>query len=252
VDRIVQAIQNHGRLFYIGAGTSGRLAVIDAAELFPTFGVGSETVRAIIAGGRRAMFRPVEGIEDNEVQAKFDLQRSGFSRRDVLLGISASGRTPYVVAALEYAEGLGAGTIALTSNPDSRITKTAGIVICPKTGAEVIAGSTRMKAGTAQKLVLNMISTTAMIRLGKIHGNLMVSLKPVSAKLAERQVRILMQATSLSRKESKNILAKARGNVKIAILMAKAPLDFSSAKKLLEKSGGSLEMALLSPRKGKV
>jgi len=246
VDCVVKSLRNHGKLFYVGAGTSGRLAVIDAAELLPTFGVGTETVRAIIAGGRKAMFRPVEGSEDEEAQGRIDLQKSGLSKVDAVIGISASGRTPFVSGALEYAKDLGAKTIALTSNPGSRITKIADIVICPKTGAEVIAGSTRMKGGTAQKLVLNMISTTTMVRLGKVHGNLMVNLKPVSAKLIERQMRMVMQATGLSRKSAKEILDKAKGNAKVAILMAKSGLSLSEAEKLLKESSDSLDIALNS------
>ena len=248
VDCIVSSLRNQGRLFYAGAGTSGRLAVIDAAELLPTFGVGGEAVRAIIAGGKKAMFRPVEGIEDDEIQGRTDLQKSGFSKRDVLLGISASGRTPFVVSALEYAKNLGAKTIALTSNTGSRISKVADIVICPKTGPEVIAGSTRMKAGTAQKLVLNMISTTTMVRLGKVHGNMMVSLKPVSAKLVERQIRMVMQVTELSRRKATEILKETKGDAKIAILIAKSGRSYEDAEKTLKESGGSLDKAISSKK----
>jgi N-acetylmuramic acid 6-phosphate etherase len=249
VDSIVRSLQNQGRLYYLGAGTSGRLAIIDAAELLPTFGVGTEYVRAIIAGGRKAMFRPVEGIEDLEVEGEKCLQRSGFSKADILIGISASGRTPFVAGALAYSRGLGATTIALTSNPSSRITKIADIAICPRTGPEVITGSTRMKAGTAQKLVLNMISTSVMVKLGKVHGNLMVSLKPVSRKLKERQKRIIMQATGLSHEASERILTEAKRNVKIAIVMGKSKLDYREAEKLLKKSGDSLDRAITTKRK---
>jgi N-acetylmuramic acid 6-phosphate etherase len=253
VDAIVHSLQNQGRLFYVGAGTSGRLAVIDAAELLPTFGAGTETVKAIIAGGRKAVFHSVEGAEDDEAQAKIDLERSRVSKDDVLLGISASGRTPFVVGALVYARKLGARTIALTSNQGSRITKIADIAICPETGPEVIAGSTRMKAGTTQKLVLNMISTTAMVRLGRVHGNLMVSLKPVSAKLVDRQLRILMQATGLPREPARHALQEARGNVKIAILMIESGASYLDAERCLKNSESSLDKALATtkPKKTK-
>ncbi len=166
----------------------------------------------------------------------------------MLLGISASGRTPFVIGALEYAKGLGAKTIALTSNPGSRISNVADIVICPKTGPEVIVGSTRMKAGTAQKLVLNMISTTTMVRLGKVHGNMMVSLKPVSAKLVERQIRIVTQSTKLPRGEAIEILRKAMGDAKVAILMAKSGRSYEEAEKLLKESGDSLDDAINSKK----
>jgi len=244
VDAIVETIRNHGRLFYVGAGTSGRLAVIDAAELLPTFGVGTRYVRAVIAGGRRAMFRPVEGIEDLEVEGKRELERSGFSKKDVVVGISASGRTPFVLGALMFARELGAKTIALTSNQGSQVTKIADITICPKTGPEVVVGSTRMKAGTAQKLVLNMISTSVMVKLGKVHGNLMVSLKPLSKKLVERQKRIVMQSTGVSYDTAEKILDEAKGSVKIAIIMSKVGLDYKRAVKLLESSGDSLDKAI--------
>jgi len=249
VDIIVLAFQNRGRLFYLGAGTSGRLAVIDAAELFPTFGVGKESVRAIIAGGKKAMFRTVEGAEDDPQQGRKDLERASFSKSDVLIGISASGRTPFVVGALRYAHGLGAKTVALTSNPGSPVTKVAQVAICPETGPEVVTGSTRMKAGTAQKLVLNMISTATMVKLGKVHQNLMVSLKPFSQKLGERQKRIVMQATGLSRDASEKILVKAKGSVKIAIVMVKSDLDYHRAEKLLKNANDSIDVAVSIARK---
>lgn len=247
VNCLVDRIKNGGRLVYAGAGTSGRLAVIDAAELLPTYGVGKETVRALIAGGRKAMFYPVEGIEDKSNQGRKDLKSIGFSNKDVILGISASGRTPYVLGALQFAKDLKATTVALTANPDSPITKIVHYAICARTGPEAVAGSTRMKAGTAQKLVLNMISTATMIKLGKVHGNLMVNLKPVSAKLADRQVRIVMEESYASRARAEELLSKAKGDVKVAIIMGKSKIfDYERATAILESEGGSLAKAINS------
>jgi len=201
-------------------------------------------VRALIAGGSNAMFHPVEGAEDRESAGKRALKAINVSSKDAVLGISASGRTPYVSGALEYAREVGAETIALSVNPNSVIGEIANIAICPVTGPEIITGSTRMKAGTAQKLVLNMISTCVMIKMGKVHGNLMVNLRPVSGKLVERQKRIVMESLGVSRSEAKTILAKARNNVKLAILMGKTGLKYRDANELLRGSEDSLEVAL--------
>jgi N-acetylmuramic acid 6-phosphate etherase len=238
------ASSNGSRLFDVGAGTSGRLGVLDAAELIPTYGVGPEKVRAIIAGGRDAIFAPVEGAEDSQENAVRDLREANFSKDDILVGISASGRTPYVIGAMTYARKLGASTIGLTVNSNSLLKSYADITICPDTGPEVVAGSTRMKAGTAQKLILNMISTTVMIKLGKVHGNLMVNLRPFSGKLRERQKRILMAETGITYRKAERKLAEARGDLGLAIVMTKLGIDRERAREILEDSGGSIERAL--------
>ena len=246
IHHIVKSLRLGGRLIYVGAGTSGRLGIIDVAELIPTFGAGPELVQAIIAGGRQAVFKPVEGAEDSERAAIVELRKIGLSRRDVVLGISASGRTPFVLGALKYARKLKAKAIAVTVNPASSIYQYAEIVICPKTGREVLAGSTRMKAGTAQKLVLNMISTVSMLRLGRVHGNLMIGLRPASAKLIERAKRIVAIETGLTYYEAAKTLQNAKMNVGVAILMAKMNLDYRTAHRLMNKAHGSLEKALNS------
>lgn len=244
IHQVVESVRDGGRLIYVGAGTSGRLGVIDVAELIPTFGAGPELVRAIIAGGKRAVFKPVEGAEDNERAAIAELRKIALNRRDVVLGISASGRTPFVIGALKYARRLNAKAIALTVNPASAVYRHAQIVICPRTGREVLAGSTRMKAGTAQKLVLNMISTVSMLRLGRVHGNLMIGLKPTSTKLIERAKRIVAMETGLAYDEAAKKLEDARMNVGVAVLMTKASLDYPTARRLINRAHGSLEKAL--------
>ena len=255
VDVIVKQIScDHGRLVYLGAGTSGRLGVIDGAELLPTFGAGAETVRALIAGGKRAMFRPVEGAEDSGKAAVDDLLRIHFSSRDVLLGISASGRTPYVLQGLKYAKGLGAHTISLTVNRNSLMKPYSQITICPDTGPEALTGSTRMKAGTAQKLVLNMISTAVMIKLGRVHGNLMTNLRPLSQKLKERQKRILMELTGLSYGEAERKLVEAGSDLRLAIMSVTASSDTKAHSKVLDTAPNSagrtrFEVAKKSGRK---
>jgi N-acetylmuramic acid 6-phosphate etherase len=251
VNSIISALKRDGRLFYIGAGTSGRLAVIDAAELLPTFGVGGDIVQAIIAGGPRAMFRPVEGAEDDARAGAKALRQRNFCKRDVVVGISASGRTPFVVGALEYArERVGSKSIALTVNPDSPIWKKADITICPNTGPEILTGSTRMKAGTAQKMVLNILSTASMTKLGKVYGNLMVDLRPFSKKLVERARRIVVAETGLGYYEAQKLLGETRMNVKLAILIAKSGQSLNEGQKLLAKSHGSLDRALQRFQKG--
>jgi N-acetylmuramic acid 6-phosphate etherase len=245
VDSIVRQINSGGKLYYVGAGTSGRLGVLDAAELLPTFGAGRNLVRAIIAGGRNAMFSPIEGAEDSKEEAVRVLRNEGLHASDVLLGISASGRTPFVVGALEYARNqIKAHTIALTVNPNSPITTVARISICPLTGPEVLTGSTRMKAGTAQKLVLNMISTAVMVKLGRTHGNLMVKIKPYSEKLVERMKRIIVSETGLNQSEAGKKLIEAGMDVKAAIVIAKTGIDCPAAKKFLARSNGSIDEAV--------
>ena len=248
IERAVTIIISHlkkgGRLIYIGAGTSGRLAVLDASELWPTFGVGPQTVRAVIAGGPRAVMRSAEGAEDRYSGGAKALKNIGVSKEDVVMGISASGRTPFVLGALRYAKKRHSVTIALTSNPHSSISTLANITICPKTGTEIIMGSTRMKAGTAQKLVLNMISTVTMLKLGRTYGTLMVNVQPISEKLIKRATRIVAMTTGLNQKEAENRLKKAHLNVPVAILMIKSKLTFRQATRLLRTTRGSLQAAI--------
>lgn len=242
IELVVQAFKKGGRLIYIGAGTSGRLGILDAAECPPTFGVPPTMVQGIIAGGRKAVFRSVEGAEDDEDAGAEALKKIQFSQRDVLCGISASKRTPFVIGALRYARSLGAKTIFLTSNPD--VKQKATVVIRTLVGPEVIMGSTRMKAGTSHKMVLNMISTGAMILLGKTYGNLMVDLQQTNRKLQERTKRIFMLATGDSYESAEVYLKKAKGNLKLAILMRLSGLSYSHAKATLKQADGFIKKAL--------
>lgn len=243
-DIIVNRLRRSGRLIYVGAGTSGRLAILDAAELFPTFGAEPELVRGILAGGTRALTKSVEGAEDKAKDGANALRRIGINRKDVVLGISASGRTPFVLGALAQAKKMSATTIALTSNLRTPIQRFADIAICPRTGPEVIMGSTRMKAGTATKLVLNMISTTAMVRLGRAYGNLMVNMKPMSGKLSDRGKRIVAIATGLSDAQAERLMKAASMSIPLAILISKTGLERRKAADLLKKARGSLQGAL--------
>jgi len=236
VDIIVRSVKNGGKWFYVGAGTSGRLAVMDVAELLPTYDIGPETVEALIAGGPGAILRPIEGAEDDEEMVVRELKGKRLSDRDVVIGISASGRTPYVIGALKYARKIGAKTVAITCAPNSPIINYADINIILRTGPEVITGSTRMKAATAQKMVLTMLSTTVMVKLGRVHGNLMVSLQPVSRKLKERAKRILMMETGVDYSQATKILEAAQYNVVVAIVMAQAKIGYQDAVKILEQS----------------
>ncbi len=250
-DLIVNRLRLGGRLIYVGAGTSGRLAILDAAELFPTFGAGPELVRAIIAGGKRALTRPVEGAEDKRKDGAKALRGIGANHRDAVLGISASGRTPFVLGALAQARRYRAATLALTANPKTPIWRFANITICPRTGPEVVMGSTRMKAGTATKLVLNMISTTAMLRLGRAYGNLMVNVRPVSSKLSDRAKRIVAMTTGLSETQATRILRDTSMNVPLAILIARTGLERGRGASLLRRTRGSLQAALLLAEESK-
>ncbi|MCS7385733.1 MAG: N-acetylmuramic acid 6-phosphate etherase [archaeon GB-1867-005] len=236
VEVIVDAVRRGGKWIYVGAGTSGRLGVIDVAELLPTYNVGPETADAIIAGGPGAMFRPIEGAEDDEEMAVRELKARRLRSKDVVIGISASGRTPFVISALKYARKIGAKTVAITCVKNSPITRHADIIICPQTGPEVITGSTRMKAATAQKMILTMLSTAVMVRLGRVHGSLMVTLEPVSKKLIERAKRIIMIEAGVSYEEAAELLEMSGGNVTVAIVMAKAGVNREIAEKLLEAS----------------
>ena len=220
VDAIVARFQSGGRLFYIGAGTSGRLGVLDASECPPTFGVKADLVQGIIAGGERALSRATEASEDDPASGARDLTARGFTAHDALVGIAASGRTPYVLGAVAEARRLGAVTVGISCTPDSELARAAEIAITPLVGPEVIAGSTRMKAGTAQKLVLNMLSTGAFIRMGYVYGNLMVNVQPTNAKLADRARRIVAQAAGVSAERAGKCLEAAGGNVRAAIALA--------------------------------
>ncbi|OOF45898.1 N-acetylmuramic acid 6-phosphate etherase [Rodentibacter trehalosifermentans] len=244
VKAIVRAFQRGGRLIYIGAGTSGRLGVLDASECPPTFGVSGEMVKGIIAGGERAIRHPVEGAEDSQTAAVEDLRAINFSEQDVLVGIAASGRTPYVLGALNYAKELGASTISIASNPNSVMAQVADIAIDTVVGAEVLTGSSRLKSGTAQKLVLNMLSTASMILMGKCYENLMVDVQASNEKLKARAVRIVMQATDCNEATAEQTLISAEQNAKLAIMMILSGLPKDEAKKLLEKEKGFLRKAL--------
>lgn len=244
VEKIVAAFQAGGRLVYIGAGTSGRLGVLDASECPPTFGVPPEMVVGIIAGGERALRHPIEGAEDNREQGKQDLQSIDFSAKDVLVGIAASGRTPYVIGALAYAKSLGATTVSLASNPNSAMAQLADIAIETIVGAEVLTGSSRMKSGTAQKLVLNMLTTASMILLGKCYQNLMVDVQASNEKLKARAIRIVTEATECSREIAENTLKIADNNAKLAIMMILGDLDKQTAVKILAENQGRLQQAL--------
>ena len=244
VERIVTAFQQGGRLVYIGAGTSGRLGVLDASECPPTFGVSPEMVKGIIAGGERALRHPIEGAEDSKAQALVDLQTIQFSSKDVLVGIAASGRTPYVIGALEYAKRLGSVTVSIASNPNSAMANIVDIAIDTVVGPEVLTGSSRLKSGTAQKLVLNMLTTTSMILMGKCYQNLMVDVQASNEKLKARAIRIVMQATDCDKALAEETLKQADQNAKLAIMMILSGLDRAQAEALLEKHHGKLQLAL--------
>ena len=244
VECIVAAFQQGGRLVYIGAGTSGRLGVLDASECPPTFGVSPEMVKGIIAGGERALRHPIEGAEDSKAQAVVDLQTIQFSSKDVLVGIAASGRTPYVIGALEYAKSLGSVTVSIASNLNSDMANIVDIAIDTVVGPEVLTGSSRLKSGTAQKLVLNMLTTASMILMGKCYQNLMVDVQASNEKLKARAIRIVMQATDCDKILAEETLKQADQNAKLAIMMILSGLDRAQAEALLEKHHGKLQLAL--------
>lgn len=244
VDAICAAFQAGGRLIYCGAGTSGRLGILDASECPPTFGTPREQVIGLIAGGHTAILQAVENAEDNREQGAQDLKDIHFSRHDVLVGIAASGRTPYVLGALAYANELGATTVSLTCNPGSAMSQVAAIALTPVVGPEVVTGSSRMKAGTAQKLVLNMLTTGSMIRSGKVYGNLMVDVEATNQKLVQRQVNIVMQATDCDDATASAALTACGGHCKTAILMVLADLAADEAKALLSQHQGFIRQAL--------
>ena len=243
IDEIARRVEDGGRLFYIGAGTSGRLGVLDASEIPPTFSVPPTLVQGLIAGGDSALRNSSEKSEDSPEQGAEDLAAAGFTGQDALVGIAASGRTPYVLGALQHANPLGALTIALTCVPNSPMAALTDIAITPITGPEVLTGSTRMKAGTATKLVLNMLSTGVMIKTGAVYGNLMVNLQPTNAKLIDRAQRIIMAATGIDQPAATDLLKKS-GSVKTAIVMQKLSIDRPMAEAKLKTAGGVLAKAL--------
>jgi N-acetylmuramic acid 6-phosphate etherase len=244
VDAIVAAIERGGHLVYIGAGTSGRLGVLDASECPPTFNVPPELVRGIIAGGEPALTSSVEASEDDPLAGARDLADSGFGSGDVLVAIAASGRTPYVLGAVAKARAMGAVTCGISCTPDSELSRAVDYPIEPKPGPEVLAGSTRLRAGTATKLVLNMISTAVMIRLGHVYRNLMVNVQPTNQKLAGRAARIIRQATGVTRERAAELLESAGRDVRTAIVMEEKKVTRSEAEKLLAVSGGRIREAL--------
>jgi N-acetylmuramic acid 6-phosphate etherase len=244
VDAITHAFKHGGRLLYVGAGTSGRLGVLDASECPPTFGTDPEMVIGIIAGGKDAMFKAKEGAEDDPVLGAQDLKDIALTDKDVVVGIAASGRTPYVIGALEYTNEVGATSVALSCNPASDIANVASIAISPVVGPEALTGSTRLKSGTAQKLVLNMLTTASMIRLGKSYQNLMVDVKATNAKLVARATRIVMQATDCNKEAATTALKQTDYDVKLSILMLLTGLDKASAEKQLTKQDGFLRKAV--------
>ncbi|NUQ66542.1 MAG: N-acetylmuramic acid 6-phosphate etherase [Pirellulales bacterium] len=244
IEMIAQRLRTGGRLVYVGAGTSGRLGVLDAAECPPTFSTPPGMVVGLIAGGEGAMFRAVEGAEDRREPAASDLRRIELSERDVLVGIATSGRTPYVLAGLEYARQCGVFTIALSCNSNAEVANHCDLAITPVVGPEVISGSTRLKAGTATKMVLNMLTTGAMVLLGKTYGNLMVDLRATNTKLVSRSRRIVREITGVSEKEAEQLLARSGGEVKTAIVAHVRAVSAEEARRLLDRAGGHLRGAL--------
>ena len=244
VDAIVAALQNGGRLFYLGAGTSGRLGVLDASEIPPTFSAPPEMVQGIMAGGEAALRRATETTEDDPAIGVRDLVARGFTARDVLVGIAASGRTPYVLGAVAEARRLGAATVGICCSPGAELSRAVDFPIAPLVGPEIVAGSTRMKAGTAQKLVLNMLSTGTFIRLGYVYGNLMVNVQPKNEKLVDRARRIVAQAAGVSPERAVELLAESGMSVRTAIVMGRAGVSREEAERRLAASRGRVRQAL--------
>jgi N-acetylmuramic acid 6-phosphate etherase len=244
VDAIVSSIRNGGRLIYVGAGSSGRMAVLDAAECPPTFGTSPKLVQALIAGGRPAVTGAVEGAEDSRENGERDLRARQLTSRDVVVGITASGTTPYVLAALKYARKRGATTVAITVNSNISVARLAKILIAPKVGPEILTGSTRLKAGTAQKMVLNMLSTAAMARLGHAYENLMIDVKASNQKVSDRIVRILAEASGKNLSVSEHALRQSGHNTRLALVMLKLGVSAQTAKKKLREAKGDLREAL--------
>lgn len=244
VDSAVTCLSNGGRLIYIGAGTSGRLGILDAVECRPTFSVPDNIVVGLIAGGEAALIHAVEGAEDDIDAAKIDLKAINFTQKDMLIGLAASGRTPYVIGAINYANAMKANTACIVCNPNAPLLPISNIGICANVGPEVLTGSTRMKSGTAQKLILNMISTASMIKLGKTYKNLMVDVNASNEKLVARAIRIVMQATECSEQEAVDALLIANNNAKLAILKIMTNSDIATCESLLQKHKGYLRHAI--------
>jgi N-acetylmuramic acid 6-phosphate etherase len=244
VEAIVRAIRSGGRLIYVGAGSSGRMAVLDAAECPPTFGTSPALVQALIAGGRPAVTGAVEGAEDSRANAERDLRAKKLTRHDVVVGITASGTTPYVLSALQYARRQDAVTVAITVNPNTPVARLGKILIATEVGPEVLTGSTRLKAGTAQKMVLNMLSTAAMTRLGHVYENLMIDVKPSNHKVSQRILRILAEASGKSLSASERALRQSGHNMRVALVMLKLGVDVRGAKKNLTRAKENLHEVL--------
>jgi len=244
VDQVVKAFTKGSRLIFIGAGTSGRMGIVDSVECVPTFSVSSEQVVGIIAGGEGAIFKAVEGAEDNRALAIEDLQQVKLTKDDVVVGLAASGRTPYVISAVQYAKKIGATTVCVTCSPNTPLTNAVDINICPVVGAEALTGSTRLKSATAQKMVLNMLTTASMIKMGKSYQNLMVDVNASNEKLHARAVRIVMQATDCDYDTGKAALDRAKNSAKIAILLVLTGLTLEQGKLLLERNNGFLRLAI--------
>jgi N-acetylmuramic acid 6-phosphate etherase len=248
IDLIANALRRGGRLIYVGAGTSGRIAALDAAEVPPTFNADPESVQFVIAGGHTALAAAAEANEDSRELCEREIAKKKPRRKDVVVGIAASGRTPFTVAALDYAHKKGAKTIAITCNRNSPLEKAAHLAIVTEVGPEVISGSTRMKAGTAQKMVMNMLSSGAMTRLGLVYGNLMVNLNPKNSKLAERGVSILRRAAKVTRETAQRVLKEAGNSVPVALVMLQAEVDRQGAEQALESSRGHVRQAIAAAR----
>ncbi|MBM4175097.1 MAG: N-acetylmuramic acid 6-phosphate etherase [Ignavibacteria bacterium] len=244
VELVVASFKNGGRLLYFGAGTSGRIGVVDAAECPPTFGTPPAMVQGFIAGGNAAMFVAQEGAEDKEENGAKDVIKAKVNSNDTVCGIAASRRTPYVIGAVKKAREIGAKTIYVTCNPRNEFNLDVDVAICPEVGPEVVMGSTRMKSGTAQKLVLNMITTASMIRIGKVYENMMIDLQMTNLKLVERSKRIVMTITGVSYEEAEKYLAEAKGHVKTALVMIRAKVSYAEAQKRLEQSDGFVRKAI--------
>ena len=245
VDILVQAFKRGGRLFYVGAGTSGRLGILDASECPPTFGTPPEMIQGIIAGGSEAVFRSQEGAEDSAENGKLALESAGINSNDVICGIAASRRTPFVVGAVAYARDLGCKTLFVTCNPRSDFNLKVDVAICPDVGPEAIMGSTRMKSGTAQKLVLNMLTTASMIKLGKVYENMMIDLQMTSKKLVERSKRIVMLVTGITYSEAEAVLKKTGGHVKTALVMILSEVSLDEPPPPLNNSDGFVKKAII-------
>ncbi len=250
IDETYERIKDGGRLIYVGAGTSGRLGILDASECPPTYGVDFELVQGIIAGGKEAIFKAKEGAEDSKELSVKDLKSINLTEKDMIIGLAASGRTPYVIGGLEYANSIGAGTGSISCVQDSEISKIAQFPIEILVGAEVITGSTRMKSGTAQKMVLNMISTGAMIKLGKVYGNLMIDVKATNAKLVERAKGIIMQCTGVEKDVAERFMKITDNDVRLSIFMILSGLDKENSIRILNENRNNIKQALEIINKG--